>query len=470
MTFFHLYLISFLLPLILCQGRGYNDGSSLKNPGSFSNGYSSECNSCCPPKLPFPILTVEVYGYSSWISLFFVVVIIVLGCCPCFSKITLYFIAKRFPYNGNFENDCIYHGYYKKNKEWTYMNNIKLSFKDNEIKGSGNDSIGNYELVGDYAKRPISLIKTYKLGTGNKFENFGQNVYINLIPSKIEGETKPIFLGDYYVRRNRSHGLWFIVPQSINIKSPLNFFKECHSKILISLYVILLLITVSSLIFWGVNKSKYEFEHSFYDVDKAVGLQLGGIFSLIALVLILIWHNNFKMSFIGNSICFNFLRYFSQFGIAIICFSFGMIDMIVADFLKNQIIYSINQKNRPNLIGIEFYCNLEKFECSTIWAEKYTYSDWSCSNDYSFHCVSYQSSMGNCYQGKENVYNYLFGNSLFSFFLFNMWIIFLISQLCLSNSFTAIYRNKLQELNKTNSPKNKVVNLNQDQVEIKSIL
>lgn len=469
MTLSLLYFISFLLPFILCQGGGYSGREYyMDNVESSNPGYDSGCNYCCPPNDPVSQLTLEFYGYSGWVPIFFVVLIIILGCCPCFSKTTLYFIAKRFPYNGNFENDCIYHGYYKQSGEWTYMNNITLYFKENKIKGSGRDSIGSYEILGDYAIRPISLIKTYKLGTGNIFENFGHDVDINLIPSKIEGDTNPIFLGDYYVIRNKSRGLWFIIPQSIKMINPLEFLKECHSKILIIQYVILFLITVSSLVYWGVNKSKYEFEHSVHDSDKIIGLQIGGILSLIALVAILIWHNNFKMSFIRNSCSFNFIRYFTQLVIAIICFIFGMFDMVVADFVKNQNLYSKNQSS--NIVGIQNYCNFN-FECNTIWAAKYTYTDWSCSGFTKIICVSFHSSMGDCYQGKENLYNYLFGNSLFSWLLFNMWIIFLISQVCLSDSFTAIYRNKLLELNKnsnnsnkTNVQTNQVVNLNKAQV------
>ena len=71
--------------------------------------------------------------------------------------------------------------------------------------------------------------------------------------------------------------------------------------------------------------------------------------------------------------------------------TFGIIDMIGADFVKNLPLYYTNQTDIPNYPEIEDYCGFEKYECSSIWAPRYGYPDETCPGYAQLICFSFHS-------------------------------------------------------------------------------
>lgn len=73
--------------------------------------------------------------------------------------------------------------YYQHDK-WHEPYELSLSFDHQAftITGSGSDNVGTYTVDGVYSpqSRRIGLTKVYQLGTGNKLENLGHTVTIQL--------------------------------------------------------------------------------------------------------------------------------------------------------------------------------------------------------------------------------------------------------------------------------------------------
>jgi hypothetical protein len=95
--------------------------------------------------------------------------------------------------------------YYQYNK-WHEPYELSLSFDHQAlaIAGSGSDNVGAYVIDGIFSpqSRRIGLTKTYQLGTGNKLENLGHTVTIQLEWNSIHHQ----FEGKWYVRTKVFHG------------------------------------------------------------------------------------------------------------------------------------------------------------------------------------------------------------------------------------------------------------------------
>ncbi|CAF3194143.1 unnamed protein product [Rotaria sp. Silwood2] len=90
--------------------------------------------------------------------------------------------------------------------KWHGPYQIELSFDalQSKVTGSGLDDIGMYSIEGTYStqSRRMGLTKTYQLGTGNRLENLGHTVTIQLEWNKYNNQ----FEGKWYVRTKKFKG------------------------------------------------------------------------------------------------------------------------------------------------------------------------------------------------------------------------------------------------------------------------
>jgi hypothetical protein len=108
----------------------------------------------------------------------------------------------------------------------------------------------------------------------------------------------------------------------------------------------------------------------------------------------------------------------------VLCMTFALIDMISADFVVSQTLSStLNAAG----MGISGECHFSDFGCSVYWIGPYTLQDFSCLGSYSSLCISFGGIGANCVNHKDDLYNYLFANSILSFIIMVLWeaIIFL---------------------------------------------
>ncbi|CAF1106498.1 unnamed protein product [Adineta steineri] len=90
--------------------------------------------------------------------------------------------------------------------KWHGPCRFSLTFDTNSmtVKGTGSDDIGKFTINGIYSHETsrLGLSKKYQLGTGNKTENLGHTVTIQLTWN----ETNNQFEGKWYVQTNKYHG------------------------------------------------------------------------------------------------------------------------------------------------------------------------------------------------------------------------------------------------------------------------
>lgn len=95
--------------------------------------------------------------------------------------------------------------YYQYGK-WHGPNEMLLRFnpRSTKINGWGWDDVGKFTVKGVYSQqtRRIGLTKTYQVGTGNKAQNLGHNVNIQLT----ENSRSRNFEGKWYVQTINYHG------------------------------------------------------------------------------------------------------------------------------------------------------------------------------------------------------------------------------------------------------------------------
>ena len=353
--------------------------SSIARGGA--NPEENGCDRCCQPNDPISKLTASVYTPITVITCLIMLYVMNTLCSiddPSFRRKIPIDSHKniRFPDQG------VYHGYFSK-PNWNIMHSITIAFIDGEIKGSGVDSVGEYEWYGDYKSIPILLKKKYKLGTGSPKDNFGHEVKIELYPIHLTGDDNPSFYGNYYVQRNKSIGLWFMVPINLpcNIKT---FFPNVYSKWKVAAFIILVAWTIISIVFWIVKLSSYEFVNNLYPNNIIRG-QIEGAISAFALILILIFNRRFHYTIIGESCKRKFRKImwcFFYFSVALICLIFGALKMVSADFLQNQVLYNKDSYiNGPQDFHKGFYaysrianiCEFDKYDCSVIWTAEFLF-------------------------------------------------------------------------------------------------
>lgn len=95
-----------------------------------------------------------------------------------------------------------YHQY----QRWHGPHKFSLSFDSQSMKvtGTGSDDVGTFTINGDYSTetRRIGLTKKYQAGTGNRSENLGHGVSIQLAWNTQNNQ----FEGKWYVQTSKYHG------------------------------------------------------------------------------------------------------------------------------------------------------------------------------------------------------------------------------------------------------------------------
>ncbi len=71
--------------------------------------------------------------------------------------------------------------YYQYHK-WHGPSLVQLEFKDGHVHGNGHDDVGSFTVTGNYSTSDnhLTLFKQYKRGTGDRYENLGHQVTIDL--------------------------------------------------------------------------------------------------------------------------------------------------------------------------------------------------------------------------------------------------------------------------------------------------
>ena len=147
----------------------------------------------------------------------FGIVFCVYYCCQCCKgkprRSNSKFVTKSSPTNEEtylFDVKLFESGYwisrYRQYNKWHEPSELSLSFDHQglTITGSGSDTVGTYAISGIYSpqSRRLGLTKVYQLDTGNKLENLGHTVTIQL---EWNGNSHQ-FEGKWYVRTKMFHG------------------------------------------------------------------------------------------------------------------------------------------------------------------------------------------------------------------------------------------------------------------------
>jgi hypothetical protein len=102
-------------------------------------------------------------------------------------------------YSGNPFQSGIWSSRYYQYLEWHGPSQLSLTFdsESSKITGSGSDDVGTFTVDGIYSKRTsrIGLKKIYQLGTGNRSENFGHQVILQL---------------EWNVENHQFEGKWYV--------------------------------------------------------------------------------------------------------------------------------------------------------------------------------------------------------------------------------------------------------------------
>lgn len=89
---------------------------------------------------------------------------------------------------------------------WHGPHHLSLTFTDGKmtVNGSGNDDVGSFTVDGNYSTQTnrLALKKTYRAGTGNRAENLGHTVTIQLEWHSQSSQ----FEGKWYVRTAKYQG------------------------------------------------------------------------------------------------------------------------------------------------------------------------------------------------------------------------------------------------------------------------
>lgn len=89
---------------------------------------------------------------------------------------------------------------------WHGPNKFSLSFDPNSAKvtGAGSDDVGVFTIDGEYSTEigRIGLTKNYQAGTGDRSENLGHQVIIQLTWNAQNNQ----FEGKWYVQTSKYHG------------------------------------------------------------------------------------------------------------------------------------------------------------------------------------------------------------------------------------------------------------------------
>lgn len=154
------------------------------------------------------------------IGSFFGILLLIVFCCCCIPLTCIYLqhcltgrafcsnwlfvkcAKKRHRQNALNESlfsSGIWSSRYYQYEKWHDRHELSLSFQEeqNLVTGSGTDDVGSFTIVGTYSTRTLrmGLKKTYRAGTGNRMENLGHTVTIQL---KWNSNTNQ-FEGKWYV-------------------------------------------------------------------------------------------------------------------------------------------------------------------------------------------------------------------------------------------------------------------------------
>lgn len=311
------------------------------------------CSRCCSPTDPSSALTASVYAP---LTLFFAIFIFIFW---------LYLKCRRrsasfqntFPIlldtSLKFPDTGVYHGYVQQHSTWTKLDHITIAFANGKIYGSGVDYIGQYEWSGDCSFAPILLIKSYKIGTGSPQENFGQEVKMQLWPITLNESDDPAFYGNFYIQMNKRSGAWFITPKKLpcDIKS---FFPVVYSRWKIFSFLLLIIMTGISIIYWIILSISIDFTCDLYE-KGIIASQIEGAISAFAIIFTLIFNRRFKLAIYEvKKSSHKVVWIFFYCCVSLLSITFGAMNMITADFLQNYELF-------------ESTCDSNKFECSVIW-------------------------------------------------------------------------------------------------------
>jgi hypothetical protein len=71
---------------------------------------------------------------------------------------------------------------YYQYRKWHGPSLVQLEFQDGHVHGNGHDDVGSYNVTGNYSTSDnhLTIFKQYKRGTGDRYENLGHQVTIDL--------------------------------------------------------------------------------------------------------------------------------------------------------------------------------------------------------------------------------------------------------------------------------------------------
>ncbi|CAF0873525.1 unnamed protein product [Adineta ricciae] len=209
----HLFLIVTTFAVVVqCQGGG---GSRSSRSSSFSRSRrsissyrsSSPCTGdACPPEHN-PTIGYAIIGTVGIVFLFIAYKSITSG-TPSQSNTAYVNLPSTDNQNVDrnpFESGLWSNRYYQYNS-WHGPFHFRLLFDPETptVTGNGIDDVGEYEIEGMYSRKSnrMGLIKNYRQGTGDRTQNLGHNVTIQVAWN----ETQQQFEGKWFVKTSKYRG------------------------------------------------------------------------------------------------------------------------------------------------------------------------------------------------------------------------------------------------------------------------
>lgn len=397
----------------------FNESNKLNT--KYKEEYS--CNVCCPPsKVLSNVAASYGLGFIGF-TVIFLICIIVIYVKSCKEQFLKDYMKKLVPKIESFPKYSVYHGHYLKKGKWASMSDIKLNFKENLIKGKGFDEGGNYKIKGilfNDRRRSVHLVKSYILTLTDRIENNECSFELDLVARRTQHSLSPSYIGKYYNISNKKEcGLWFITPKEINYNGIHDIFPLYTERSKIEIMLFVSLAGFSFAILFNYFSSLPKFSISFY-TEEAINIPWGCLFSILGVFLLLfvdgvfkIRKNSFRRKYLRIGLCIFY------YIVAILCLTFALLDLIVADFVKSETLIKIEGSEMTGFIG---KCDLISYGCLIYWKEPYTMQTSSCLNRFDLKCIAFEDPQNlNCFDSKNNLFSYLFINSILSLILFFLW-------------------------------------------------
>jgi len=269
---------------------------------------------------------------------------------------------------------------------------------------------------------------------------------ITMYITSIQGSNKPGFAAFY--EENFQNFVLFPEGCSYEIK---NVFPKTNSKIMRVYFIAILLLSISCVIIFAVNQSKYIY--SYDDPDYLITYPWGAFVSFLGLVVMFVFINPFGYACI-QMVKIGYVVLLIMFLVAMsgVCLAFSSYDFSAANFINSETLIDTrgNYLMEEHIYEIHNTCQFNRYDCSIVFSANYTLRTDKCPDAFAIKCFSFDSDSGtSCSEGLKIFYTVMIFQALFEFFLSVFWFLAtcLTMELLTVDRWTSVSM-KLEEWNK----------------------